>query len=69
MTNEMLGKATRVSVSKERTTMIATGDHTAEVAERIKVWARLSIEVPNRVTLEAFTFCDRLLAAGDQGRE
>jgi len=37
MTNEMLGKATRVSVSKERTTMIATGDHTAEVAERIKV--------------------------------
>ena len=37
MTNEMLGKAARVSVSKERTTMIATGDHSAEVAERIKV--------------------------------
>jgi len=37
MTNEMLGRATRVSVSKERTTMIATGDHTDEVAERIKV--------------------------------
>merc|ERR1719478_1054427 len=37
MTPEMLGKAARVSVSKERTTMIATGDHSAEVAERIKV--------------------------------
>ena len=37
MTNEMLGKAARVSVSKERTTMIATGAHSGEVAERIKV--------------------------------
>ena len=37
MTNEMLGKAARVSVSKERTTMIAIGDHSADVAERIKV--------------------------------
>jgi len=37
MTPEMLGKAQRVSVAKERTTMIATGAHTAEVAERIKV--------------------------------
>lgn len=37
MTNEMLGKAARISVSKERTTMIATGDHSDEVAERIKV--------------------------------
>ena len=31
MTSEMLGKAARVAVSKERTTMIATGDHSAEV--------------------------------------
>jgi chaperonin GroEL len=37
MTEGMLGKAARVSVSKERTTMIATGAHTAEVAERIQV--------------------------------
>ena len=29
--HEMLGKAARVAVSKERTTMIATGDHSAEV--------------------------------------
>merc|ERR1719182_720436 len=33
----MLGKAARVSVAKERTTMIATGQHSVEVAERIKV--------------------------------
>merc|ERR1719387_688451 len=33
----MLGKAARISVSKERTTMIATGAHSEEVAERIKV--------------------------------
>ena len=39
MTEAMLGKAQRISVSKERTTMIATGDHTEEVAERIKVCA------------------------------
>ena len=32
---EMLGKAERVSVSKERTTMISTGKHAAEVEERI----------------------------------
>lgn len=37
MTEDMLGRAARVSVSKERTTMIATGDHTDEVAERIKI--------------------------------
>merc|ERR1711871_1188292 len=37
MTDEMLGTAARVSVAKERTTMIATGEHTEEVAERIKV--------------------------------
>merc|ERR1719393_732130 len=37
MTDGMLGKAARVSVAKERTTMIATGQHSAEVAERIKV--------------------------------
>ena len=37
MTDQMLGKASRVSVSKERTTMIATGAHSDEVAERIKV--------------------------------
>merc|ERR1711871_1313113 len=37
MTDEMLGTAARVSVSKERTTMIATGEHSAEVADRIKV--------------------------------
>ena len=36
-TPEMLGKAARVAVTKERTTMIATGEHTEEVAERIKV--------------------------------
>ena len=34
-TMEMLGKAERVAVSKERTTMISTGKHEAEVAERI----------------------------------
>jgi chaperonin GroEL len=34
-TMEMLGKAERVSVSKERTTMISTGKHAAEVEERI----------------------------------
>ena len=33
---EMLGQAERVAVSKERTTMISTGKHEAEVAERIK---------------------------------
>jgi chaperonin GroEL len=32
----MLGRAARVSVSNERTTMIATGRHTEEVGERIK---------------------------------
>ena len=32
----MLGEAERVSVAKERTTMIATGKHTEAVAERIK---------------------------------
>ena len=37
ITEEMLGKAARVAVSKERTTMIATGDHQDAVAERIKV--------------------------------
>jgi chaperonin GroEL len=37
MTDTMLGKAARVSVSKDRTTMIATGEHTDAVAERIKV--------------------------------
>ena len=37
MTEDMLGKAARISVTKERTTMIATGAHTEEVAERIKV--------------------------------
>jgi chaperonin GroEL len=37
MTTEMLGTAARVAVAKERTTMIATGDHTDEVAERIGV--------------------------------
>ena len=37
MTEEMLGKAARVSITKERTTMISTGMHTDEVAERIKV--------------------------------
>jgi len=35
-TMEMLGQAERVAVSKERTTMISTGKHEAEVAERIK---------------------------------
>jgi len=34
MTDEMLGTAARVSVAKDRTTMIATGEHTGEVAER-----------------------------------
>jgi len=37
MTKEMLGTAARVSVTKERTTMISTGAHSEEVAERIKV--------------------------------
>uniref|UniRef100_A0A7S3X021 Uncharacterized protein n=1 Tax=Emiliania huxleyi TaxID=2903 RepID=A0A7S3X021_EMIHU len=37
VTEEMLGKAARVAVSKERTTMIATGNHADEVGERIKV--------------------------------
>jgi len=36
VTDEMLGMAQRVAVSKERTTMIATGNHQEEVAERIK---------------------------------
>merc|ERR1719498_1875035 len=36
MTNEMLGRAERIAVSKERTTMISTGKHVEEVAERIK---------------------------------
>ena len=30
VTEEMLGKAARVAVSKERTTMIATGSHAGE---------------------------------------
>jgi chaperonin GroEL len=34
-TMEMLGKAERVAVTKERTTMISTGKHAAEVEERI----------------------------------
>jgi len=33
VTEEMLGKAARVAVSKERTTMIATGSHAGEEAE------------------------------------
>jgi len=37
VTPEMLGSAQRVAVTKERTTMIATGDHQDAVAERIKV--------------------------------
>jgi chaperonin GroEL len=37
MTPEMLGRAERIAVSKERTTMISTGQHAEEVAERIKV--------------------------------
>jgi len=37
VTPEMLGTAARVAVTKERTTMIATGNHADEVAERIKV--------------------------------
>ena len=37
---EMLGRAQRAAVFKERTTMIATGLHTEEVAERIKVIKR-----------------------------
>merc|ERR1719502_2385414 len=37
MTPEMLGRAARVAISKERTTLIATGEHQDEVAERIKV--------------------------------
>lgn len=36
VTPDMLGKAARVAISKERTTMIATGDHADEVAKRIK---------------------------------
>jgi chaperonin GroEL len=36
-TPEMLGKAARISISKERTTLIATGEHAKEVAERIAV--------------------------------
>ena len=36
-TMEMLGRAERIAVSKERTTMISTGKHMEEVAERIKV--------------------------------
>ncbi|KOO27510.1 chaperonin [Chrysochromulina tobinii] len=37
MTPEMLGSAERIAVSKERTTMIATGKYTEQVNERIKV--------------------------------
>jgi len=36
VTEEMLGRAARVAVTKERTTMISTGQHAEEVAERIK---------------------------------
>lgn len=36
MTPEMLGRAERIAVSKDRTTMISTGKHVTEVAERIK---------------------------------
>ena len=34
---DMLGTAARVAVTKERTTMIATGDHSEAVTERIKI--------------------------------
>mgnify|MGYP006151902063 CR=1 FL=1 len=37
ITPEMLGSASRVAIAKDRTTMISTGKHTEEVAERIKV--------------------------------
>merc|ERR1719263_2207538 len=37
VTNDMLGRAARVGITKERTTMIATGKHTEEVAQRIEV--------------------------------
>jgi chaperonin GroEL len=37
MTPEMLGRAERIAVSKDRTTMISTGKHAEEVAERIEV--------------------------------
>merc|ERR1719440_335542 len=37
ITPEMLGRAERIAVGKDRTTLIATGNHVDEVAERIKV--------------------------------
>jgi len=37
MTMDMLGKAERVAITKDRTTLIATGNHNEEVQERIKV--------------------------------
>ena len=40
-TMEMLGKAERVAVTKERTTMISTGKHAKEVEERI---AQIKVE-------------------------
>ena len=41
---DMLGTAARVAVTKERTTMIATGDHSEAVTERIKK-IRAEIEI------------------------
>lgn len=46
---EMLGKAERVAVTKERTTMISTGKHAAEVEERIA-----SIKVEKETTDSEF---------------
>jgi len=37
VTPDMLGRAERVAVTKDRTTLIATGNHNDEVQERIKV--------------------------------
>lgn len=43
VTDEMLGSADRVAITKERTTMIATGNHADAVNERIKA-IRLEME-------------------------
>mmetsp|Transcript_17869 Transcript_17869/g.48080 ORF Transcript_17869/g.48080 Transcript_17869/m.48080 type:complete len:585 (-) Transcript_17869:293-2047(-) len=59
VTPEMLGTAERVVVGKEVTTVISTGEHTDEVAARIKLIQKQKEEADNQFDLEK---CDERVA-------
>mmetsp|Transcript_144314 Transcript_144314/g.266082 ORF Transcript_144314/g.266082 Transcript_144314/m.266082 type:complete len:279 (+) Transcript_144314:2-838(+) len=54
ITPEMLGTAQRVSVTKERTTLIATGEHTEKVNERIESIKKELAETDSEFDTEKF---------------